>query len=96
MTNAKSYADRGFWIGAHEVAFQVGPNPSDIERYTVTHIDTRSVRGDTVVYDIDYAVDGGTSRWSITHTQLPQPAIVFVHQPQMKWTVKPDVHPPVR
>jgi hypothetical protein len=96
VTTTKSYADRGFWIGKHQVAFRVGPNPDEIEVYPVTHIDMTSLRGDTTTYDIEYAVDGGRSRWSIRHSGLPQPAIVFVHQPQMTWTVTPDLHPPVR
>lgn len=96
VTTAKSWTDRGFWIGKHQVAFRVGPAPDEIEVYSVTHIDTRSTRGDTTIYDIEYAVDGGRNRWSIRHTGLPQPAIVFVHQPQMTWTVKPDLHPPVQ
>lgn len=95
VTTNKGYADRPVWIGKHQVGFRVGPNPEDIEVYNVTHVDRRSVRGDTVTYDIEYAVAGGTSRWSIRHSDLPQPAIVFVHQPQMTWTVKPDLHPPV-
>ena len=96
VTSAKSYADRGFWIGTHQVAFRVGPDAGDIEVYTVTRLDQQSIRGDTTRYDIEYAVDGGTDRWSIEHVGVPHPAIVFVHQPQMQWTVTPDLHPPVR
>ena len=96
VTAAKSYAGRGFWIGKHQVAFRVGPDPDEVEVYTVTHIDARSIGGDATIYDIEYAVDGGTDRWSIKHVGLPHPAIVFVHQPQMTWTVTPDLHPPVR
>ena len=96
VTAAKRYADRGFWIGKHQVAFRVGPNPDAVNVYPVTHIDARLIRGDTTIYDIEYAVDGGTDRWSIKHVGLPYPAIVFVHQPQMTWTVTPDLRPPVR
>ena len=95
VTDTKSYADRGFWIGQHQVAFRVGPKPDEINVYPVTLIDARSVRGDTTLYDIDYAVDGGTNRWSFRHVNLPQPEIVFVHQPQMTWTATPDRHPPI-
>ena len=96
VTTAKGYADRGFWIGKHQVAFRVGPGPDEVEIYPVTHLDARPIRGDTTAYDIEYAVDGGTSRWSIRHAGLPHPVIVFVHQPQMTWTVTPDLRPPVQ
>ena len=95
-TSTPGYADRPFWIGHHQIAFRVGPAPNDINVYNVTHVDSIPMRGDTTRYDIEYAVDGGKSRWSIRHSQLPQPEIVFIHQPQIHWGVKPDLHPPVR
>lgn len=96
VTTAKSYADRGFWIGAHQVAFRVGPKAGDIQVYPVTHLAEKRISADTTLYDIDYAVDGGTDRWSIEQISLPRPAIVYLHQPQMTWTPTPDPHPPVR
>ncbi len=95
-TTTKSYADRGFWIGAHQVAFRVGPNPDDVEIYTVTRLKLRSAQADTSIHEIDYAVDGGSSRWSVRHVWLPRQAITFVHQPQMTWTLTPDAHPPIQ
>jgi hypothetical protein len=96
VTTTKSYADRGFWIGTHQVAFRVGRRPDQVQVYTVTHLKARRISTDTTVYDIEYAVDGGTDRWSIEQIGSPRPAIVFVHQPQMTWTATSDPNPPVR
>ena len=95
-TSTPSYADRGFWIGKNQVAFRVGPNPGDVNVYPVTQIKARAGGGDTTAYDIEYAVDGGTDQWSFRYSGSPQPSIVFVHQPEMTWTVRPDSNPPIR
>lgn len=96
VTSAPSYADRGFWIGKGQVAFRVGSQPGDVNIYPVTRVKTKSVRGDTTTYDIEYAVDGGTNQWSFRYSGSPQRAIVFVHQPEMTWTQTPDQNPPIR
>lgn len=96
VTTAKDYADRGFWIGKHQVAFRVGAGAEDIQVFSVVHITEQPLRADTTVYDIEYGEPGATVQWSFKHAGLPHPGIVFTHQPQMTWTVKPDLHPPVR
>jgi hypothetical protein len=95
-TSTPSYADRGFWIGKRQVAFRVGSKPGDVNIYSVTRIGTRTVRGDTATYDIEYAVDGGTNQWSFRYSGAPRPAIIFVHQPELTWTPTPDPSPPIR
>ncbi len=96
VTSTPDYADRGFWIGKRQVAFRVGPNPNDVNRYPVNRIRVRGTSGDTTTYDIEYAVDGGTNQWSFKYFGSPQPTIVFIHQPEMTWTPTPDQNPPIR
>jgi hypothetical protein len=85
-TSYRGYADRGFWIGKSSVAFQVGAEPAAVPVFAVKHLVVDRAHGDTTWYTITYAVDGGTSNWSIRHVNLPAPAIVFMHQSQMTWT----------
>jgi hypothetical protein len=91
----EGYTDTPFWIGEHQVAFQVGPRREDVNIFPVRHITVDRAHGDTTWYTITYAVDGGVNNWSIRHVALPHPAVVFVHQQQMTWTVKPDLNSPV-
>ena len=93
-TTTPDYADLGFWIGKHQVAFKVGPKRDDITIFPVRHLTVSRTRGDTTWYVIQYAVDKGVNNWSVRHVSLPHPAIVFVHQPRMTWTVKPDLNSP--
>jgi hypothetical protein len=94
-TTTPSYADRQFWIGKHQIAFQVGPSRSDVAIFPIAAI-SRQRRGDTTDFRIEYGRAGETSVFAFKHTQLPQPRIVFLHQATMVWSVIPDLHPPVK
>lgn len=94
-TTAPTYADRGFWIGKHRIAFRVGPAPEDVHVYTVSRLHVVKQHADSTWYDIEYTVPGGTSHWPFMHANLPQPAIVFAFQ-HVVWRVKPDGNSPVK
>lgn len=95
ITTDTGYADRGFWIGAREVAFQVAPDRHKVAVYPLERFGASSAGGDTTRYDLEYRVDGGTARWSFRFIAGSPDAIVFLHQPRMTWFRTPDSSPPV-
>jgi hypothetical protein len=86
QTSEPRYHDKGFWLSTTEVGFRTGPSTEEATVHPIRKVTETAGIGDTTVFSVDYAAEGGVVTWKFQYVSSPRPAIRFLNQRELIWT----------
>jgi hypothetical protein len=89
VTSNPRYANRSFWLSEQEVRFHLGADGGAVDAYKIKTVTQRLVN-DTTYFTINYLQGDKTVTFGIGYVSRPSPAIRFVNQHELVWTLKPN------